>query len=147
MTEKLPLLLGNWAGKSASYVFAEFNGTSWDEDAPSCDEQPEFKGCEILLASYGTPAYEGYAFVLFRRDEHLFEVNGSHCSCYDLPGNMFGGSLHGMLNGGRCGDSELRQCMEYAGSQGDINGVFLCELLAHFNEIERREIIELETRA
>jgi hypothetical protein len=46
----------------------------------------ELEGVEILLASYGTPSYEGYAFVLFRKDGLLFEVNGSHCSCYGLEG-------------------------------------------------------------
>ena len=40
----------------------------------------------VLLASYGTPSYEGYAFVLFERDGKLYEVNGSHCSCYGLEG-------------------------------------------------------------
>lgn len=41
-------------------------------------------GAEILLASYGLPAYEGYAFVLLRRGDKLFEVNGGHCSCRGL---------------------------------------------------------------
>jgi len=39
-----------------------------------------------LLASYGTPSYEGYAFVLFERDGKLYEVNGGHCSCFGLEG-------------------------------------------------------------
>mgnify|MGYP000217434116 CR=1 FL=1 len=42
----------------------------------------------ILLASYGTGSYEGDTFVLFERDGKLFEVNGSHCSCYGLE-NQF----------------------------------------------------------
>jgi len=41
-------------------------------------------GAEILLASYGYENYEGSAFVLFRRDGKLYEVNGAHCSCYGL---------------------------------------------------------------
>src|SRR5579864_9387612 len=46
---------------------------------------------EILLASYGSWSYDGDAFVLFRRHikgekTRLFEVNGSHCSCYGLEG-------------------------------------------------------------
>jgi len=40
----------------------------------------------ILFASYATEAYEGSAFVLFKRDKKLYEVNGSHCSCYGLEG-------------------------------------------------------------
>lgn len=39
---------------------------------------------EILVASYGEQSYEGDAFVLFRQDGKLYEVNGSHCSCYGL---------------------------------------------------------------
>lgn len=46
----------------------------------------ELDGATVLLASYGTPSYEGYAFVLFEKDGKLFEVNGSHCSCYGLEG-------------------------------------------------------------
>jgi hypothetical protein len=45
-----------------------------------------FDGCEILFAVYETPDYEGYAFVLFAKDGVLYEVNGSHCSCYGLEG-------------------------------------------------------------
>lgn len=46
----------------------------------------DLEGAEVLLASYGTPSYEGYAFVLFERAGKLYEVNGSHCSCYGLEG-------------------------------------------------------------
>jgi hypothetical protein len=85
-----PVLLNNWAGKTPLDVLTEFDGTRWsayrEDDAIPVDEKPEFKGAEILLASYGTPSYEGYAFVLFRRDGKLYEVNGSHCSCYQLEG-------------------------------------------------------------
>jgi hypothetical protein len=85
-----PVLLNNWAGKTPLDVFTEFDGTRWssyrEDDAIPVNEKPEFKDAEILLASYGTPSYEGYAFVLFRRDGKLYEVNGSHCSCYELEG-------------------------------------------------------------
>lgn len=46
----------------------------------------KYKGVEVLLASYGGGSYEGDAFVLFRRDGKLYEVHGSHCSCYGLEG-------------------------------------------------------------
>lgn len=46
------------------------------EGAPS----PE----QVLFASYGTPAYEGYAAVIFERDGKLYEVGASHCSCRGL---------------------------------------------------------------
>jgi hypothetical protein len=41
---------------------------------------------DILFASYGGGRYDGDAFVLFMRDGHLFEVSGSHCSCFGLEG-------------------------------------------------------------
>lgn len=84
-------LLNNWKDGTANDVFSDFDGTRWgnyrnDEGPVPLAEKPEFKGVEILLASYGTPNYEGYAFVLFQRDGKLWEVNGSHCSCYGLEG-------------------------------------------------------------
>lgn len=42
------------------------------------------KDDHILFASYGTDNWSGDAFVLFERDGILYEVNGSHCSCYGL---------------------------------------------------------------
>lgn len=51
------------------------------------DIGPEaLKGAEVLLASYAYEDYSGAAFVLFRRDGVLYEVHGSHCSCYGLEG-------------------------------------------------------------
>lgn len=85
-----PILLDEWAGKGLEAVFTEFSQTRWDaykEGARQpASEAPEYKGVEILLASYSTEGYDGSAFVLFRRDGQLYEVNGSHCSCYGLEG-------------------------------------------------------------
>lgn len=41
---------------------------------------------EVLLASYTYEDYSGDAFVLFRKGDKLYEVNGGHCSCYGLEG-------------------------------------------------------------
>ena len=38
----------------------------------------------ILFASYLQGYYDGSALVLFERGGKLYEVNGSHCSCYGL---------------------------------------------------------------
>ena len=46
----------------------------------------DLEGVEVLLASYTRENYEGDAFVLFRKDGKLYEVNGYHCSCYGLEG-------------------------------------------------------------
>lgn len=39
---------------------------------------------EIIFASYGGRDYEGHALVLFEHDGKLYEVHGSHCSCFGL---------------------------------------------------------------
>lgn len=39
---------------------------------------------KVLMAWYDQDCYEGSAFVLFERDGQLYEVHGSHCSCYGL---------------------------------------------------------------
>ncbi len=83
-------LLNDWKGQTAFDVFKEFDGTRWsayrEDDAIPLEEKPEFKGFEILLASYTYENYSGDAFVLARKDGKLYEVNGGHCSCYGLGG-------------------------------------------------------------
>jgi hypothetical protein len=49
-------------------------------------DESELAGAEVLLAWYGYGSYCGDSFVLFRKDGKLWEVNGSHCSCYGLEG-------------------------------------------------------------
>lgn len=65
--------LGNWENKED--VIRDF-----EVDASV------LKGARIIMAWYGNDYYEGSAFVLFRRNKKLYEVNGSHCSCYGLEG-------------------------------------------------------------
>jgi hypothetical protein len=73
--------LNNWSDfESMISDFSEY-GPDY-----STEINPDTEGVEVLLASYGTPSYEGYAFVLFRKDGKLYEVNASHCSCYGLEG-------------------------------------------------------------
>lgn len=42
----------------------------------------------ILFASYSRENYSGDAYVLYEKDGKLFEVFGSHCSCYGLEGQF-----------------------------------------------------------
>ena len=62
----------------------------FDDPQYKWKDQYPYKGelddIEILLASYTYECYEGDAFVLFRKDGKLYEVNGGHCSCYGLEG-------------------------------------------------------------
>lgn len=46
---------------------------------------------KILLADYQTPPYEGYCVVIFEKGGKLYEVNGSHCSCYGLGSDSYSG--------------------------------------------------------
>ena len=44
----------------------------------------DLTGVKVLFASYTYENYQGSATVLFEKDDKLFEVIGSHCSCYGL---------------------------------------------------------------
>lgn len=68
-----PVFLDDWAGCKASDILSDFR-------------VPEIKGLKILFATYTYRNYSGYAFVLFSKNGKLYEVNGSHCSCYGLEG-------------------------------------------------------------
>lgn len=67
---------GNWA--NIDDVRSSFGVKVGYEDFPSEEE--------MLLAIYNYEDYAGYAFVLYRRNGILHEVNGSHCSCDGLVG-------------------------------------------------------------
>jgi len=56
-------------------------------DIESAYEAPgALDGAEVLFASYENEDYSGSSFVLFRKGGTLYEVHGSHCSCYGLEG-------------------------------------------------------------
>ena len=76
--------------------------------------EDEIKDCKILLAYYSYEDYEGDAFVLLEKDGQLYEVNGSHCSCYGLEGqwnleSTNKESLMHRLENGRLGRSYGRE--------------------------------------
>lgn len=63
----------------------------WDVEYPLQEMARDFEidieilnSINILVASYTYEHYNGSAFVLFEQDGVLYEVNGSHCSCYGL---------------------------------------------------------------
>ena len=63
------------------------NKNYWLEKKALMDKAIEkYKDINILFASYGCDNYSGDAWVLFEQDGNLYEVNGSHCSCYGLEG-------------------------------------------------------------
>lgn len=65
---------------------AYFDGFSSEVDVSEQFQAPEALDYEILVAAYGSGDYCGAAYVLARKDGLLYEVEGSHCSCYGLEG-------------------------------------------------------------
>lgn len=84
-----PIYLHEWKDSKFEGMCNDFDSDRWygyRENPTPAHAKPEFQGIEILLASYEYAGYEGSAFVLFRKDGKLYEVNGGHCSCYGLEG-------------------------------------------------------------
>lgn len=81
-----PIFLNDW---SPEYI--KENSYGDEENTPLKQLMYDFaiteetmKGVNIILASYTYRDYEGDAFVLFIKEGKIYEVNGSHCSCYGL---------------------------------------------------------------
>lgn len=72
------MFLGDWVGCAADEMYRDFFEYG-KKDTATLD--PDI---EILLAYYSYKNYSGEAFVLFKQNAKLYEVNGSHCSCYGL---------------------------------------------------------------
>lgn len=81
--EDIYLTYEEYIAESSPYGNVEY----WLEKKQMMDEAIErYKDINILFASYRCASYEGEAWVLFEQDDKLYEVNGSHCSCYGLEG-------------------------------------------------------------
>lgn len=59
--------------------------SSW-EDVQSNYQMSEEEPDDIYFADYTYENYTGDSTVIYRRGEKIYEVNGSHCSCYGLEG-------------------------------------------------------------
>lgn len=98
-----PVYLNDWKDQGRFGVISDFedvyidkseyeaetcpysNVSHWIESKQRMNEAlDKYKDINILLASYGNANWSGDAFVLFEQDGKLFEVHGSHCSCYGL---------------------------------------------------------------
>lgn len=84
-----------------------------DTDSVLGNFEHTLEGEHILFASYDNANYSGDAFVLYSLNNKLFEVNGSHCSCYGLEGQWkpeevsLEGLKHRLLNGTLGSDSYI----------------------------------------
>lgn len=109
----------NWTNEEIAKIF--------EEDISS------FEGVKIIFAAFTGDTYEGEAFVLFKRNGKLYEVNGLHCSCYGFedqwdPEEASIAELRHRMDNGRLGESvfgdhserfdeELREALDRYESQ------------------------------
>lgn len=103
--EQEPVFLNDWAETKRIGVIGDFEDISitkkeyeatecpipnkdyWIEKKQKMDEAvKQYENIKILFATYGNANYEGDAWVLFSKNNELFEVNGGHCSYYGLEG-------------------------------------------------------------
>jgi hypothetical protein len=74
------LFLHDWSEGGGNYKGSGLTGLKADFQI----DDAALEGVEVLVASYTYEDYSGSAYVLFEKNGHLFEVHGSHCSCYGL---------------------------------------------------------------
>lgn len=79
-----PLFLHDWKESKLDGLISDFEALYGSEIPVEIKEK--YSG--ILFASYGNDNCSGDAFVLLAKGDSLFQVNGSHCSCYGLE-NQF----------------------------------------------------------
>lgn len=103
--KQAPIYMNDWSDKID--VISDFDNIHISKDEYYAEKAPyknerwwnkkkaqmnvaieKWKDINILFASYSCANYSGEAFVLFEQDGKLFEVNGSHCSCYGLEGQF-----------------------------------------------------------
>lgn len=76
----MAMYLHDWAGSGEAGLLSDFG-----------IDKSQIDGATILVASYTYEDCSGSAYVLFERDGKLFEVHGSHCSCYGLSESSYSG--------------------------------------------------------
>lgn len=84
LLKQKPVFLHDWS--CAEDVFLDFENAKYAFDKDKQAALDKHKDDHILFASYTSDGYSGSAFVLFENNGTLYEVNGSHCSCYGLEG-------------------------------------------------------------
>lgn len=73
MLSNTGLYLNDWCQTKMDGLMGDYSISSKD-----------LEGVNIILADYSYEDYSGNSFVLFEKAGKLYEVNGSHCSCYGL---------------------------------------------------------------
>ena len=73
-----PVFINDWADTKQDGMCKDFG-----------IEESELDGATIIVASYLYEDYDGKAYVLFEREGKLFQVEGSHCSCFGLADSSY----------------------------------------------------------
>lgn len=131
------IYLHNWAAGGFEEMRNDFKRDPWLDLSglqPTSIAEPDFQDIEVLLASYGNECYEGDAFVLFRKNGQLYEVNGSHCSCYGLEGQWDPEETSIEVLEHRLTEGELGRHGYYEDSQG-----FAVELQQVLNSLKQEQ--------
>lgn len=81
-----PVYLHDWSEKID--VIYDFEDLQLAEPERQEKVVKSYDNINILFASYSYENYSGDAYVLFEKNGKLFEVFGSHCSCYGLEGQF-----------------------------------------------------------
>lgn len=76
----MSVYLNDWAGGGGNYQDEGLDGLKADFQIGN----DILDGVTILVASYTYEDYSGDAYVLFTKDDKLYEVHGGHCSCMGL---------------------------------------------------------------
>jgi hypothetical protein len=71
--------------KEHQRYFGQWHGVADVLESFEAGQEP-IQDEHIIYAAYDHECYEGSAMVLFQKDGTLYEVSGSHCSCYGLEG-------------------------------------------------------------
>lgn len=86
INQQEPIFLHDWSETKLEGLIKDFEGL-YGNEIPQ-EIQDKYSDLNILFASYTYESYSGDAFVLLAKGNDLFQVNGSHCSCYGLE-NQF----------------------------------------------------------
>ena len=84
-------------------------------------DSSELEGAEILLAYYHVGDYgcDSSAFVLYKKDDKLWEVNASHCSCYGLSQAGYSGETESQWDP----EETTVEALEHRATKGSLGWV------------------------
>jgi hypothetical protein len=85
MSKKVKKYFGDWSDHKD--MANEWSTGRYDYDAKGYSKiqvDGMATDAEVLVAIYEYEDYSGSAYMLFKRDGKIFEVEGGHCSCYGL---------------------------------------------------------------